>query len=622
MTISAAHQRSAFAVIDPAYSIDELMPPKPVQPVWLYPRAEYECFMLQKMREDVKVAKLRVGYPGCFHTPCAKVYFRRKVRRGELEISINGAVRSFLNGEVLNNYCEIPCDGMLLLEIEVGDVTAGLPALASELEGWEASIDGVEYTRAVPGGLPTGDELPQMAVTLNNYAPCCYDAGREILAWVEVRAVAKPEFGFGESLFELENRDPELSEQNLELVEKAPGIWGSPTLLAFRYLRVKGEGIEGVNCRAAFTPARYRGAFAADPELTRIWMCSAYTLRLCLYHFQIDGIKRDRLPWVGDLALSLLANAYVFGDPEPVRRTLTVLGRAGIREKHLNGIVDYSLWYLICHDLFQLYWDDKEFLELQYAEIKDLVHVLFEQSGDELFLPPGTWLFIDWVEGEKMTALQILYYWALNAAARLAGRMDDLELACNCRDYARRLQGKIMATAYDRDKGLFFAGPGNPASGFTRHPNFLAILAGVVSGEQVRAVAEALAGTEMAPVGTPYQASLEILALYRAGKAENAIERLRKLWGGMLAMGATTFFEAYDEAKQGDEHYSFYRRPYGLSLCHAWSAGPAALLPIIFFGAEPTGDGWSDYKIDKLADMPRDAAVSIPTPNGEILLES
>lgn len=133
--------------------------------------------------------------------------------------------------------------------------------------------------------------------------------------------------------------------------------------------------------------AVYRGAFAADPELTEIWMHAAYTLRLCRHHFLIDGVKRDRLPWVGDLALSLLANAYVFGDPAPVRRTLAVLGRAGIREQHLNGIVDYSLWFLICHDLYQRYWGDRDFLELQRRELVDHIEVLLEQSRSGIFLP-------------------------------------------------------------------------------------------------------------------------------------------------------------------------------------------------------------------------------------------
>ena len=118
-------------------------------------------------------------------------------------------------------------------------------------------------------------------------------------------------------------------------------------------------------------------------------MCSAYPLRLCIRHFLIDGIKRDRLPWAGDLALSLLANAYTFADPEPVRRTLTILGDAGIGEQHVNGATDYTLWLLICHDLYLRYFEDPAFLERLYPGIAAMVRHLLESSSP--FLPPGSW---------------------------------------------------------------------------------------------------------------------------------------------------------------------------------------------------------------------------------------
>lgn len=282
---------------------------------------------------------------------------------------------------------------------------------------------------------------------------------------MELHAPEKPDFGCGESLPELENRNPAHFEQSLALVQTAPNVWRTPTPLAFRYLR--SGNAEQVSCRALFEPAVYRGAFAADPELTEIWMHAAYTLRLCRHHFLIDGVKRDRLPWVGDLALSLLANAYVFGDPAPVRRTLAVLGRAGIREQHLNGIVDYSLWFLICHDLYQRYWGDRDFLELQRRELVDHIEVLLEQSRSGIFLPSaGTWLFIDWVDCPKESALQVLFHWSLQAAERLAERLGESALAGRCREHARQLKSRLFAEAFDSRRGLFFQTPGEPASGF------------------------------------------------------------------------------------------------------------------------------------------------------------
>ena len=88
----------------------------------------------------------------------------------------------------------------------------------------------------------------------------------------------------------------------------------------------------------------------------------------------------------------------------------------------------------------------------------------------------------------------------------------------------------------------------------------------------------------------------------------------------MLKLGATTFFEAYDESLKGNDIYAFYNRPYALSLCHAWSAGPAALLPILLFGAEPAADGWRTFRLSPSPLLRNGDAATISTPHGEIEL--
>ena len=45
----------------------------------------------------------------------------------------------------------------------------------------------------------------------------------------------------------------------------------------------------------------------------------------------------------------------------------------------------------------------------------------------------------------------------------------------------------------------------------------------------------------------------------------------------MLESDTTTFWEEFPEP--GESAYAMYGRPFARSLCHAWGAGPAALLP-------------------------------------------
>lgn len=39
----------------------------------------------------------------------------------------------------------------------------------------------------------------------------------------------------------------------------------------------------------------------SDPLLNNIWMMGAYTVQLNMQDYLWDGVKRDRLVWVGDL---------------------------------------------------------------------------------------------------------------------------------------------------------------------------------------------------------------------------------------------------------------------------------------------------------------------------------
>lgn len=567
---TAAHRRSAFAIFDPAYSAREPYPPAPLLPRWLYLRSEYECFLLERMRRDVEEAKLRIGYPA--------VFIRRSVSFVTAAGRCGAALRSaFTAGRRRRGWTAGPLtlpepggDGCIriqsgpgLLELRIAAPDGSIPALAAETGDWEASADGISYSPAVPGGAPDDTRLPELSVTPVEFAPGRYDAGRELLARVEVHSASRPQFGCGESLSELENHDAAHFEQSLELRESAPGIWTTPQPLAFRYLRVEAGSPVEVVCRAVFAPAQYRGAFAADPELTRIWMHAAYTLRICRYHFLIDGVKRDRLPWVGDLALSLLANAYAFGDPEPVRRTLAVLGRAGIREQHLNGIVDYSLWFLICHDLYQLYWRMPHSSNSSGEKLTDHIEVLLARSEETGFLPSeGSWLFHrlgEVPEGERAPDPVPL---GAQSGAEADGTAWRTANCGTLRGTGRTPEGAAVPDGVRRGARTFLRNSRRtrlrllPPSEFPGDPGRAAFGGTAAPGRRRAARRRTSAGRN------PVHGRGRNLGASQAGASLAGIERIRRIWGGMLKQGASTFFEAYREGAEGEELYSFYGRPF------------------------------------------------------------
>jgi hypothetical protein len=228
------------------------------------------------------------------------------------------------------------------------------------------------------------------------------------------------------------------------------------------------------------------------------------------------------------------------------------------------------------------------------------------------------WIFIDWVEGEKLTALQILWWWALNSVAKLADRLDEKDYASQCRKDADKVAFSLHDNAWDTQQNLWISVPGDYSSVPSRHANFLSVLSGLAQPEQMASIQTALLDNAIQPVGTPYMAGFENIALSRLGAVEEMMSRVNSYWGGMLEHGATTFWEAYDSTQQGNESYSFYGRPFGKSLCHAWSAGPAAFLPMGIFGLEPLEDGWKRFKIKPDLGKLTWASVTVPTPQGNI----
>jgi alpha-L-rhamnosidase len=652
--LSAAHRKSQFAGIDPGYSAAECIPETKVTSescLWLYGEAELEAWQLQRQIKAVAAAKLQVHYPGKYHEPYNSVTFRLPLnlpnaKQIVIDLYSNSDIHLYLDDSLL--YSNYASETKHAIELDAGGLEVGRaqyiiiclhnnkgepPCLhlrndsgIDESAAWQWSADGRAWTiprkffssgRAV---YPHRSEEPTIRIFPERNEGSLYDFGKELYGTIQIASRQKPDLYVGESIAETLNSKITFQEQSTELFMVEGGLWQSRNLLAFRYLRLKGEeNITDISCLARMHPVQYRGAFAcSDAQLSRIWMHSAYTLHLCMQDFLIDGIKRDRLPWTGDLAVSLMANAYSFFDAEIVRRTLTVLGRAGIEDRDINGIIDYSLWWIIAQQLFQRYYDDSSYLNTEWLRIENSLHSLRKRCDSTGLLQIGdTWLFIDWVEAGKDTALQILWWWALDSGITLAKSIGRDSSVIHFTEWKNQLEKRLFAIGFDDDSGLWYASLNNDGI-YSRHACLLAVISGLSSGIQAERIATELKENRMQAVGTPYMKSLEFLALNNFTSSSQLIEVIKNCWGGMLEKGATTFWEAYDPEESDNAAYAFYNRPYARSLCHAWSSGPCQLLPASILGIKPLEDGWKLWTVAPRLSHLQWAAAAVPIPWGTI----
>jgi hypothetical protein len=141
-----------------------------------------------------------------------------------------------------------------------------------------------------------------------------------------------------------------------------------------------------------------------------------------------------------------------------------------------------------------------------------------------------------------------------------------------------------------------------------------AIALGLVEGDLAKRYAKEIAADDLPPTVTPYMSTFEVMALVKAGECEAAIKKFESVWGAMTDFGVDAYWEGWDIGDKGDERYIFYSRPFGKSLCHAWASGPAFLIPGVFLGIEPDGDGWLRTRVRPgVKDYAPDAKVRIPT---------
>ena len=180
------------------------------------------------------------------------------------------------------------------------------------------------------------------------------------------------------------------------------------------------------------------------------------------------------------------------------------------------------------------------------------------------------WCFLDWnLELNKQAGAQGVYLYCLKTAGKIAAALNDGEKASLIEEeYAKKKQA-ALDSLYDPALGLFVSGEKRQLSWASQ---IWMALGGAAGGDVLARIAERHDAVGMV---TPYLYHHYVQALIDVGQREKALEVLRSYWGGMVKLGADTFWELFNPANPDES-------PYGgtivNSYCHAWSCAPAYFL--------------------------------------------
>lgn len=390
----------------------------------------------------------------------------------------------------------------------------------------------------------------------------------------------------------------------------------------FRFVRIDvveaGENapIKSVEAAFIYRDISYLGSFnSSDDRLNKIWMTGAYTVHLNMQRYLWDGIKRDRLVWVGDLHPEVMTINTAFGYHEIVPKSLDL-----VRDQHplpewMNGISSYSMWWILIHKNCYDYHGNKEYLKEQDTYMIGLLDHLSTFIDDDNKEVLNGVRFLDWPTSEKpkaihagLQAMMVMTFEAGSDIMRIYGRED--------------LQEKYLAIA-DRLRKH------QPEGNETKQAAALMSLAGIKNAKKVNK--DVLSQNGVHGMSTFYGYYI-LEAMAKAGDYEGALNTIRTYWGGMLDLGATTFWEDFDindvknsgridelptENKKdihgdfGEYCYVGYRH----SLAHGWASGPTPWLSQYVLGINVKDGGETIEIKPHLGDL-KFAEGSFPTKFG------
>ncbi len=380
--------------------------------------------------------------------------------------------------------------------------------------------------------------------------------------------------------------------------------------------------IKEVSAILTYRDIPYLGSFRCNDErLNRIWMTGAYTVHLNMQNYLWDGIKRDRLVWLGDMHPEVMTVNTVFGYNEVVPKSLDLARDLTPLPNWMNGISSYSMWWILIHRDWYSYHGDLNYLKQQQDYLNGLLHLLaskIDANGKEVL--DGN-RFLDWPSSENPEAvhagLQSLMVMTFQAGAELNTILRDEPTARFCRETAEKLKKHVPGMAGSKQAAALLA------------------LSGLVPPE--KANSDVLAQNDVHGMSTFYGYYM-LNARALAGDYQGALDNIRKYWGGMLDLGATTFWEDFDidwmkNAARIDElvpegktdvhgaYGNYCYKGYRHSLCHGWASGPTSWLTRYVLGVRVLEPGCKKISIEPhLGDLEW-VEGTFPTPYGIVKIE-
>lgn len=374
-----------------------------------------------------------------------------------------------------------------------------------------------------------------------------------------------------------------------------------------RYMKIEAVGtsiysdfcFDNITFEATTSAGKSKAQLASTtPQIFKdIARVSENTLKDCMQGVFEDGPKRDQRLWMGDLYLEALANTASFKEYNVTKRCLYLL--AGLANPD-NGLlysnmveypkphaqqtffVDYALSYILTLNDYLKATGDTETARDLWPVVKNQINTILAKAIDNNHLYANTGyqykgmmvsiVFFDWapVTLDNHAAIQGLLAHSIDCAyniAKVIGKTDDVKAYPAT---AKQLRKAGYKAYWDAKKQIVVSGKERQES-YTA--TSWAVLGDLIKGNEAqKAIRNVMQSNTAIKPDTPYANHFLVAAMLHCGMNSEAKKYVEDYWGGMVRLGADTFWEYYVP----DNHLFSSYNGYTLlnSYCHAWSCTP------------------------------------------------
>ncbi len=397
----------------------------------------------------------------------------------------------------------------------------------------------------------------------------------------------------------------------------------------FRFVKI--EAVEGdsdvsvVKGVLEYKDIEYKGSFRCNDErLNNIFDTAAYTVHLNMQDYIWDGIKRDRLVWVGDMHPEVSTICSVFGYDDSVERSLDFARDSyPIPDDNQTGgwmvFPSYTCWWITIHRDWYMQNGKLDYLNEQKVYMYKAVNSILARVGTDGSIDFDEKYFIDWSSNQTPymeAGFRGCLILGLESAAQIFAVYGD-----------SKMQDKCLAAVKNVKKIL-------PAFSGNKQVTAIAGLSGLCDSK----AAEEIITKDLLEGLSTFYGYYVLNFLAKAGNMQAALEIMRGYWGAMLDHGATTFWEDFDiawikNAGRIDEvpcdgkidihgnYGKFCYQNLRHSLCHGWASGPADFMSKHILGVQILEPGCKKVRISPMLGDLEWAQGTYPTPYGVITIE-